>query len=359
MVFMPRRGRNIYKRKDNRWEARVYFNSGKKYKSVYGKTYKEAAEKQDKLRLEMGSSNNADHLFNTIAENWYIDKSFTVKEGTLFSYSTKLKKHILPYFSEILVSKLTEQMLAGFIATKRAEGLSDKYISDMVIIIKSISAWAHKRYGITNKIADFKNIKLTVKEPKMLDTTEQKKLQQHLLQQADSVSLGVFLNMFTGLRIGEMCALKWSDIDLESGIISVNKSVQRLPNSKTGKTEVKISRPKTATSVRMIPMPQFVCDRLKSLKQADNCYILSSTEKLIEPRSFTNKFKRILSDAGVSPVKYHSLRHVFATNCMQNHFDIKTLSEILGHSSPNITLKMYLHSTMEQKRNCMNRLSLL
>lgn len=356
---MPKRGRNIYKRKDNRWEARVYYNKGKKYRSVYGKTYKEAAEKQDRLRLEMNSSNGEDHLFTAVAENWYTVKSYTVKESTLFSYSTKLNKHILPYFSEIWFSKLTEQMLMGFVAAKRAEGLSDKYISDMVIIIKSISAWAQKRYGSTNKIANFKNIKLTVKEPRILDTAEQKKLQQHLLQQDDSISLGVFLDMFTGLRIGEMCALKWSDIDLENGIISVNKSVQRLPDRKTGKSEIKITTPKTATSMRMIPLPQFVCDRLKNLKKNDNCYVLSSTEKLIEPRSFTYKFKRILSNAGVSPVKYHSLRHAFATNCIQKQFDIKTLSEILGHSSPNITLKVYLHSTMEQKKACMNRLSLL
>ena len=95
MIFMPRRGRNIYKRKDNRWEARVYYNCGKKYRSIYGKIYKEATEKQDRLRLEIGSSNNAEHFFTSIADGWYVDKSYTVKEGTLFSYSTKLKRHIL------------------------------------------------------------------------------------------------------------------------------------------------------------------------------------------------------------------------------------------------------------------------
>ena len=355
---MPRKGRNIYKRKDNRWEARVYFNKGTKYKSVYGKTFKEAAEKQDKLRLEMGNLHNEDHLITVIAESWYIDKSYTVKEGTLFSYSTKLKKHILPYFADIWFSKLNEQMVTEFVSTKRAEGLSEKYISDMVVIIKSVSAWAYKRYGIPNKIADFKNIKPPIKEPKVLNITEQKKLRQHLLKQNDGISLGIFLDIFTGLRIGEMCALKWSDVDLENGIISVNKSVQRLPDNKTGKTEVKISSPKTANSVRLIPLPQFLCDRLKRYKKNGNCYILSSSERLIEPRSLTYKFKRILSDAGVSDINYHSLRHAFATNCIQSHFDIKTLSEIMGHSSPNITLKAYLHTTMEQKKACMNRLSL-
>ena len=141
---MPRKGRNIYKRKDNRWEARVYFAGSKKYKAVYAKTYKEAARKQDKLRLEMGITNRKDYLITTLAESWLEDKSLTVKEGTLHTYSSKLKNHILPYFSDIYFSKLTEQMLSGFIAAKRAEGLSAKYISDMVIIIKSVSAWAYK-----------------------------------------------------------------------------------------------------------------------------------------------------------------------------------------------------------------------
>ncbi len=355
---MPRKGRNIYKRKDNRWEARVYFAGSRKYKAVYGKTYKEASQKQDKLRLEMGITGRKDYLITTLAESWIEDKSFTVKAGTLCSYSSKLKNHILPFFSDVYFSKLNVQMLSGFIAAKRAEGLSKKYISDMVIIIKSISAWAYRRYDLPDKVRDFKNIKQTVKEPEMLNHEEQKKPQNYLLKQNDDIAVGIFTSMYTGLRIGEICALKWSDIDLENGVISVNKSVQRLPNRKTGKTEIRINTPKTAKSVRLIPIPKFLCDRLQMYKQNSDFYILSNSEKIIEPRSLTYKFKRILSEAGVSNIKYHSLRHAFATNCLRSNFDIKTLSEIMGHSSPNITLKAYIHLSMEQKRACMNKLTL-
>ena len=355
---MPRKGRNIYKRKDNRWEGRVYYNGSRKYKAVYGKTYKETVEKQDKMRLEMGVVDKKDHLVSTITEQWLDDKSYTVKDGTLYSYSSKLNKHILPYFSEVYFSRLNEQMLSGFIAAKRAEGKSEKYIADMIVIIKSISAFACKRYGLPDKIRDFKNIKQTVKEPEMLNVTEQKKLQQHLLKHDDSISLGIFTGMFTGLRIGEICALKWSDIDLENGIISVSKTVQRLPNLSSGKTEVKVTTPKTPTSVRIIPIPQFLAARLEQQRQDNDSFILSSTDKPIEPRTLTNKFKRILSDADVPDIKFHSLRHAFATNCIQNSFDVKTLSEILGHSNPNITLRVYLHSSLEQKRKCMDRLKL-
>ena len=356
---MPRKGRNIYKRKDNRWEARVYYTGCKKYRAVYGKTFKEAVAKQDKLRLEMGISGGNDYPVNTLAEQWLEDKSFTVKKGSLYSYENKLNNHILPYFSEVYFSKLNEQMLSGFVSAKRAENLSEKYISDMLIMIKSISAWANKKYGMHDKIKAFKFTKPIIKEPEMLSAVEQKKLQQHLMERDDSVSLGIFMGMFTGLRIGELCAVKWSDLDFENGILTINKTAQRLPDSLSNKkTSVNISTPKTAKSIRAIPIPNFLLERLKQHEKGDECYILSSTEKLIEPRSLTYKFKRILSEAGVPPVKFHSLRHAFATNCIQNHFDIKTLSEILGHSTPNITLKIYLHSSLEQKRKCMDRLTL-
>ena len=168
----------------------------------------------------------------------------------------------------------------------------------------------------------------------MLSAVEQKKLQQHLMERDDSISLGIFMDMFTGLRIGELCAVKWSDLDLENGVITVNKTAQRLPDSLSQrKTSVIVSTPKTANSTRTIPLPNFLLDRLKQYEKGDECYILSSSEKLIEPRSLTYKFKRILSEAGVPSVKFHSLRHAFATNCIQNHFDIKTLSEILGETA--------------------------
>lgn len=357
MIFMPRKGRNIYKRKDGRWEARVYFSGSKKYRSVYAKTYKEALEKQNKLRMEIGTAGKNDYLVTVLAERWLSEKRFVVKEGTAYSYDTKLKKHILPYFSGVYVSKLNISMLSGFVAAKRAEGMSEKYISDMVVIIKSVSAWANVRYDIPDRISKFKNLKITAKEPLMLNAAEQKKLQQHLLRHNDSISLGIFTGMFTGMRIGEICALRWSDIDLENGVISINKSVQRLPGGADGKTEVKICIPKTATSVRVIPIPRFLADILEQRKQNGDCFLLSNSDRPIEPRTLTHKFKKILAAAGVSEVKFHSLRHAFATNCLQNNFDIKTLSEILGHASPNITLKIYLHSSMEQKRICMDRLT--
>lgn len=352
---MARNGKNIYRRKDGRCEGRIYYD-GRKYKSVYGRTYKEVYEKMLKLRCKMGMKDAKDYYFNTLAELWLEDKENTVKKGTIVAYRTKLKNHIIPYFADLFISKVTNTILSTFIAAKRAEGLSDKYISDMMIIIKSINIWAEENYSVKNNIKSFKNIRQTPKEPKLLSKDEQAKLYEYLSKKTDVTSISLLTEMYTGLRIGELCALRWEDIDFENDVIRVNKSIQRLPDSTTGKTKVVITSTKTSTSDRIIPISTYLKNKLKGAKKADNCYILSGREKIIEPRTLTNRFKALLSAAGVSDIKFHSLRHGFATQCIQKNVDIKTVSELLGHSSMNITMKTYIHSDMQRKRECIELL---
>ena len=169
---------------------------------------------------------------------------------------TKITKHILPYFSETRFSVLNEQVLSGFVAAKRGENLSEKYICDMVIPIKAISSWVHQKYGVPDRIKDFRNVRPIIREPEMLSLNEQKKLRNHLLNCNDSISLGIILGMFTGLRIGELCAVRWSDICEENDAITISKSMQRLPvmqdsnKISKNKTQVIITTPKTNTSAR-------------------------------------------------------------------------------------------------------------
>ena len=170
---MPRKGRNIYKRTDNRWEARVYYAGTKKYKSVYGKSYKEAAQKQDVLRISMGTTAKYDFKFNDLADQWFEIKSLSVKKSTAYTYSSKLKKHILPFFSGKSFSKLNTQLLEEFISAKRNEDLSPKYIDDIILIIKSIVNWACERFDYKNNIANFKYAKSVAKEPSILATEDQ------------------------------------------------------------------------------------------------------------------------------------------------------------------------------------------
>ncbi len=352
---MARNGKNIYRRKDGRCEGRIYYE-GRKYKSVYGRTYKEVYEKMIKLRCKMGFKDAKDYYFNTIAELWLEEKENTVKKSSVVAYRTKLKNHILPYFTDVFMSKVTNATLSAFVAAKRAEGLSDKYISDMVIIIKSISVWAEENYSVKNSVKKFKTIHQIPKEPKLLSKDEQTRLHKHLSEKSDGTSVSLLTEMYTGLRIGELCALRWGDIDFENDVIRVNKSIQRLPDSATGKTRVMVTSTKTSTSDRVIPISSFLKAKLKEAQKADNCYLLSGSEKIVEPRTLTNRFKAVLSAAGVSDVNFHSLRHGFATRCIQKNVDIKTVSELLGHSSMNITMKTYIHSDMQRKRECVEQL---
>ena len=149
--------------------------------------------------------------------------------------------------------------------------------------------------------------------------------------------------------------MQWKDIDFERGVLKVTKTVQRISHSTDKrKSAVMITAPKSDTSVREIPLPAFVLDELFRIKGSNNAYIVSGSEKVTEPRCFTNRYKSVLKKAGVPSKKFHSLRHTFATNALQQGFDVKTLSEILGHSGANVTMKVYLHTSMERKTACMN-----
>ena len=163
--------------------------------------------------------------------------------------------------------------------------------------------------------------------------------------------------MFTGLRIGEICALKWSDIDLNETILHVNKTVQRITSSNgSKKTKVIITSPKSESSVRDIPLPPRIIDMLGSFKRDNDNYIISQGRDPVEPRTLQYRFERLLDDADLPQIRFHSLRHIFASNALMLGFDIKSLSEILGHSSANVTLKLYVHSSLGVKREYMNLL---
>ena len=171
--------------------------------------------------------------------------------------------------------------------------------------------------------------------------------------------MGVALSMSTGIRIGELCGLQWQDIDLEKRILTVRKTVQRI-QCKNGlrKTKLIITDPKSESSMRSIPLTESIVEFLKEFKGEDNKFVLSGKNKPLEPRTMQYRFAKILKNVNLPSVHYHSLRHVFASTCIKLGFDVKTVSELLGHSSVEITLNRYVHSSFDQKREYMERLNL-
>lgn len=360
---MAKRGLNIYKRKDGRWEGRYkngYTSEGKpKYLSVYGKSYTAVREQLEKKRADVLNNTvcRCKCSFGEIAENWLADIRYKIKESTLSNYTMKLKKHILPCYSGVKYERLTADDINAFISKKISEGLSEKYVSDIVMLLKSVAKFAQKRYGCANKIEYVTLPKIMrCSERKLLSDDEQEHLKKTLLKDPTNANIGILLAAATGIRIGELCALKWENINLEKSVITVRQTVQRIMKSGGG-TLLTVSPPKSRTSVRDIPLPDFIVPYLKNIRADSHCFMLSGNTKVVEPRTMQYRFKSVLKYADLPYINFHALRHMFATNCAAVGVDTKTLSEILGHSSVQITLNRYVHSSIERKKNCMKLFS--
>ena len=354
---MARRGENIYKRKDGRWEGRYksgYKENGRvKYRSVYGHSYAEVKQKLAPLKITAPTMSTSCHLtVKELFSEWLSAIKLRVKSSTYANYLLKVEKHILPAFGGIRYDALTVQMINSYIEEKLCSGLSAKYISDIIIVFKSMTKYTAKIHGFRNILADVTLPKVHRKELSLLSPTQQRKLCNYLLQNLNPTSLCVLLSLYTGLRVGEVCGLMWGDIDFEKSILTVRRTVQRIRNNKHG-TRIIADTPKSHSSRRSIPIPTFIVKLLRDSLSADNHYILSNSTIITEPRTLQRRFKAILKKADLPSVGYHCLRHMFATNSLQVGFDVKTLSELLGHASVETTLNRYVHTSMERKIVCM------
>lgn len=362
---MSKRGLNIYRRKDGRYEGRYadgYGENGKtKYRSIYGKTYTEVKEKLLQIKAKIISPETESGL--TVKElftEWLSAKQTQTKASTYANYAFKAEKHLIPAFGSLKIEKLSPSKVYEFIMEKRSKGLSNKYISDLIIVLKNMTRYAAKVHHCVNPIA---NVELPKKEKHELDLynkSEQNRLKSALLTDMDITKLAIMLALFTGVRIGELCGLKWADIDLAAKTIRIERTIQRIRvRGKANRTELVVSTPKSHFSMRTIPLPAFLVRMLKAFKPSNtDAFIVTGNSKLPDPRTMQYRFKALLIKIELRTLNFHSLRHLFATNCVELGFDVKTLSEILGHSSIEITLNRYVHSSIERKRQCMDMLSL-
>ena len=360
---MARRGENIYKRKDGRWEGR--YKSGirpdgtTKYSSIYGKSYSEVKSALSEKRVntvKIGTPKNL--TLNNLFELWLADIRLKVRVSSYMNYRMKYEKHIRGALGKLYYEKLTVDQLNAFVQAKLSSGLSLKYTADIAGLIKSVCRFSKKRFGYEDKSEFLVIPKGKPKEKELIGKDEQLILNRYLTANPTASNIGILLSAATGIRIGELCALKWSDIDLKKRSLTVRNTVQRIKNiGGNTRTKLIVTSPKSNSSAREIPLPDFIIPLLSDLKANGEYYLLSGTRGIVEPRTMQYRFERILSDLKLSKVSFHSLRHRFATNCIELGFDVKTLSEILGHSSVEITLNRYVHSSMERKAQCMRSLS--
>ena len=357
---MPKRGENIRKRSDGRWEGRYIYkrelNGKAKYRSVYANTY---AEVKQKLEAEKGEDSISKKrtekpikTFSDLAKQWLSACEINLKYSTIVKYSFILEKHILPWFGDLNPTMVTEEIVGDFLKSKSTE-LSCSSLHTLLIVTKAILKYAYK-HGCCSRIdIDLRVPAVRKGNVVVLSKVERECLENFLLEEMDSTKLGFYLCLSTGLRIGELCALKWENIDISQGILHVNSTLQRIKaidGQAVSKTKLMITSPKSISSIRDIPLPHQLSETLYSFKRTNESFLLSGNCEPVEPRTMQYRFNKYAERLNLSYSNPHVLRHTFATHCIELGFDVKTLSEILGHSSVEITLNRYVHSSEERKR---------
>lgn len=372
---MPKRGENIHKRKDGRWEGRYKkndFASAKtKYGSVYGKTYREVKLKlQDINRQRESNKTLTKHrkkYFKDILFDWLENNRIKYKGATERKYEYLIEKHIVPELGNIEIQELSAPIINRFIEEKLKSGRLDKngglsasYVRSIALIINSAVKFAiNEDMCLPLKNNILKPVPES-KEMRVLSLDEQEKLEFYLLHNICETTLGILVSLYTGLRIGEICALSWDNVDFNEMIIHVRYTVARVTNNYSDqpqKSLLLIDKPKTKSSIRDIPIPSKLYGIMKDYKKNFNSkYLVSSTDNFLSPRTYEYRFHRVAESVGLSEINYHALRHTFATRCIEAGVDVKSLSEMLGHSNVSITLNTYVHSSMDLKRQQIEKL---
>ena len=357
---MPRRGENIYKRKDGRWEARyvkeITVDGKKKYGSVYAKSYCEVKAKQQSriLRPFKSSADSINIIVSKLMGEWLESINKQVKPSTLQKYIGISKNHIVPLIGTVPVRLISNSILRSFTdnLSMKNKKLSNKTINDILTVLGLALKYAENEYEILTPTIHY--LKTEQKEMRVLSYKEQQTLTNYLYSNMDTHSFGILLALHTGIRVGELCALTWEDITEK--YIKINKTMMRIKKS-SGKTEIKTGPPKSKKSNRFIPTPESLIPLIKHFQRGDNQYVLSNGYlSFTEPRLMQYKFEKIIEKCNLPKTNFHALRHTFATRCVEAGVDAKTLSELLGHSDVKTTLNRYVHSSFDLKQKCMLQL---
>lgn len=363
---MPKRGENIYKRKDGRWEGRVkrteFHANGSKYKYIYGKTYREVRKKIDDYKKAPSQAGEFRILnMKEASEIWLRDGISRWKPTTYRIYCQAIDKYVIPTLGTTKINKINAQMLERFrlqLNNGNNAPLSNNYQYYICAIVRRVLLHAKSRYGYEIQVPALSAAKSKRNRIEPPGDYALASLENYLVQHSgEDTCLGILIALYTGIRIGELCALMWEDIDLEEQIIRIRRNLQRTKeeDNKKSKTKVMVLNPKTADSMRFIPIPPVLCRLLQENKKETGFIISGVKNEWIDIRTLQYRFKRILQKCGIDYFNFHMLRHAFATRCVSMGFDIKSLSEILGHSNVQITMSLYVHPTIQQKKQQMDK----
>lgn len=302
---------------------------------------------------------NVQKQLSEVIDLWKTDKKNYVKKSTFSAYVLLIENHLLPTFGD--KHEIPEADVQHFVLQKLASGLSQKTIKDILIVLKMVL-----KFGAKNKWITYEPFEIqypTVRESpqiEVLTKTDQKRIMNYIQEHFTFRNLGVYICLSAGMRIGEVCALTWEDIDTDNGIISVNRTIQRIYVIENGtrRTELILDTPKTKNSIREIPISKDLLRILKPFKKIVNpsFFVLTNDVKPTEPRTYRSYYKNLMKELKMPELKFHGLRHSFATRCIESNCDYKTVSVLLGHSNISTTLNLYVHPNMEQKKKAIEQM---
>jgi len=303
----------------------------------------------------MDSQKNIDE----VVDLWKVHKKNYVKRSSYSAYMLLIENHIKPAFGQLY--DLEEAEVQDFVLQKLAHGLSQKTVKDVLIVLKMVLKFGAKNKWLSNKQFDIQFPTEREKQPvEVLSRTNQKKVMVYVEEHFTFRNLGVYICLSAGIRIGEVCALTWEDLDTDNGIINVRKTIQRIYLVEDGdrKTELILDTPKTKNSIREIPMSRDLLRMLKPIKKIVNnsFFVLTNDVKPTEPRTYRSYYKNLMKELNMPDLKFHGLRHSFATRCIESKCDYKTVSVLLGHSNITTTLNLYVHPNLDQKKKCIDQM---
>lgn len=293
-----------------------------------------------------------DATVQTLAKIYLEEKAGKVKVSTLKCYQRNIKCHILPKFGSRIAADITVEDIDDYLETMQ-ENFSPKLVREVGALLLALLRLAGVNF--TGEVA---LPKVRQKNVEVFTETELKQLARIILRRTDETGLGILLTVYTGIRLGELCGLKWQDVNAGKGMLHVQRTVERVAQE-DGTTCLAVLTPKTESSNRWIPIPQEMMRVLKPDQRLPETYLLTGGEIIPDPRTMQNRYKALLKRVGVPYRNFHALRHTYATRCIEQGIDAKSVSELLGHSDVRTTLRLYVHASMDYKSKAVEAIGFL
>ena len=344
-----KKGENVHQRKDGRWEARYIKERAPSGKIVYGFCY--GASREEALGKAKETQKPDSRPIAEFLDGWLEECGTRVKASTLENYRTAAEKYLKPRLGDKYPDELDRKALEHFKQELLEEDkLSASRIQTVLLVLRSVLRYARQDCPQFDETARVSYPSMPRQAARLLTEEEQLQLTTCLQLEMDACKFGILLVLSTGLRVGELCALRWGDISVSDRTLQVSATMQRLRQA-DGQTQVIVSGPRSAASERTIPLTERTAGMCGRMYTGDpSAYVLTGTRRPMEPRMAQRRLKKYKDFCGLKEVSFNTLRDTFAARCVESGMDPGSLCEIMGYSSVRLIPPAILQTSMSRKR---------